>query len=77
MRQSEGGAPNAASSFAVARRNVNDNAPEPCPSTTREGRAGHRTRYREYVCPVTGLRVDEIVKEGEEALHDIEIDVGG
>jgi N-methylhydantoinase B len=43
---------------------------------TREGRAGHRMRYREYLCPVTGLRVDsEIVKEGDEALHDIEISV--
>ena len=29
-------------------------------------------RYREYLCPVTGLRVDcEIVREGDEALHDI------
>jgi N-methylhydantoinase B len=44
----------------------------------REGRAGHRARYREYLCPVTGLRVDsEIVKEGDEALHDIEIGVDG
>ena len=39
---------------------------------TREGRAGHRMRYREYLCPVTGLRVDsEIIKEGDKALHDI------
>jgi N-methylhydantoinase B len=33
-------------------------------------------RYREYLCPVTGLRVDsEILKEGDEPLHDIEIGV--
>jgi N-methylhydantoinase B len=31
-------------------------------------------RYREYLCPVTGLRVDsEIIKDGDEALHDLVI----
>jgi N-methylhydantoinase B len=39
---------------------------------TRRGRAGYLMRYREYLCPVTGLRVDsEIIAEGTEALHDI------
>jgi N-methylhydantoinase B len=56
---------------AVLERPLHDVAPE---FATREGRAGHRTRYREYLCPVTGLRVDsEILKEGDEAVHDIEI----
>jgi N-methylhydantoinase B len=59
---------------AVLERPLYDVAPE---FATREGRAGHRMRYREYLCPVTGLRVDsEIVKEGDEALHDIEIGLG-
>jgi N-methylhydantoinase B len=35
-------------------------------------------RYREYLCPVTGLRVDsEIVEEGDAALHDIVIGGAG
>jgi N-methylhydantoinase B len=43
-----------------------------------DGRAGSLMRYREYLCPVTGLRVDsEIVKEGDEALHDIVIGGAG
>jgi N-methylhydantoinase B len=59
---------------AVLERPLRDVAPE---FATREGRAGHRMRYREYLCPVTGLRVDsEIVEEGDEALHDIEIGAG-
>jgi N-methylhydantoinase B len=59
---------------AVLERPLPDVAPE---FAIREGRAGHRTRYREYLCPVTGLRVDsEIIKEGDEALHDIEIGAG-
>jgi N-methylhydantoinase B len=34
-------------------------------------------RYREYLCPVTGLRVDsEIIKDGDETLHDIVIGAG-
>ena len=58
---------------AVLERPLRDVAPE---FATREGRAAHRMRYREYLCPVTGLRVDsEIVKEGDEALRDIEIGV--
>jgi N-methylhydantoinase B len=41
---------------------------------TREARAGYLMRYREYLCPVTGLRVDsEILKGSDEALHDIVI----
>jgi len=41
---------------------------------TRPGRAGYLMRYREYLCPVTGLRVDsEILADGGEALHDIVI----
>ncbi|HEY4939590.1 MAG TPA: acetone carboxylase subunit gamma, partial [Actinomycetota bacterium] len=59
---------------AVLERPLSDVAPE---FATREGRAGHRMRYREYLCPVTGLRVDsEIIKEGDEVLHDIEIGAG-
>jgi N-methylhydantoinase B len=39
---------------------------------TREGRAGWTVRYREYLCPVTGLRIDtELLREGDEPLHDI------
>jgi N-methylhydantoinase B len=60
---------------AVLERPLRDVAPE---FATRVGRPGHRMRYREYLCPVTGLRVDsEIVEEGDEALHDIEIGAGG
>jgi N-methylhydantoinase B len=60
---------------AVLERPLRDVAPE---FATRAGRAGDRTRYREYLCPVTGMRVDsEIVKEGDEALHDIEIGARG
>ncbi len=59
---------------AVLERPLHDVAPE---FATREGRAGHQARYREYLCPITGLRVDsEIIKEGDEALHDIEIGAG-
>jgi N-methylhydantoinase B len=59
---------------AVLERPLHDVAPE---FATRDGRAGHQMRYREYLCPVTGLRVDsEIVKAGDEALHDVEIGAG-
>jgi N-methylhydantoinase B len=59
---------------AVLQRPLHEVDPE---FATREGRAGHRTRYREYLCPITGLRVaSEIVKDGDEALHDIEIGLG-
>ncbi len=60
---------------AVLERPLRTVAPE---FATREGRAGYLTRYREYLCPVTGLRVDsEIVKEGDQALHDIVIGGAG
>jgi N-methylhydantoinase B len=56
---------------AVLERPLRTVAPE---FATREGRAGHLVRYREYLCPVTGLRVDsEIIADGDEALHDIVI----
>jgi N-methylhydantoinase B len=58
---------------AVLERPLYDVAPE---FATREGRAGHRMRYREYLCPVTGLRVDSEIVKGDEALHDIEIGLG-
>jgi N-methylhydantoinase B len=59
---------------AVLERPLHDVAPE---FAIRDGRAGHQMRYREYLCPVTGLRVDsEIVKAGDEALHDVEIGAG-
>jgi N-methylhydantoinase B len=54
---------------AVRERPVHTVAPE---FATREGRAGWTVRYREYLCPVTGLRIDtEILREGDEPLHDI------
>jgi len=54
---------------AVLERPLRTVAPE---FATREGRAGYLVRYREYLCPVTGLRVDsEIIADGDEALHDI------
>ncbi len=60
---------------AVLERPLRMIAPE---FATREGRAGYLTRYREYLCPVTGLRVDsEIIKDGDEALHDIVISGAG
>jgi N-methylhydantoinase B len=56
---------------AVLEHPLRDIAPE---FAVHEGRAGHLVRYREYLCPVTGLRVDsEILKEGDEALHDIDV----
>jgi N-methylhydantoinase B len=56
---------------AVLERPLHSVAPE---FATRDGRAGYQARYREYLCPVTGLRVDsEIVKPGDEPLHDIVI----
>jgi N-methylhydantoinase B len=59
---------------AVLERPLHQVAPE---FASRAGRAGHRIRYREYLCPVSGLRVDsEIVKEGDEVLHDIELGAG-
>ena len=56
---------------AVLERPLRTVAPE---FATREGRVGYNVRYREYLCPVTGLRVDsEIITDGDEALHDIVI----
>jgi N-methylhydantoinase B len=45
------------------------------PGVRHPGRpAGYLVRYREYLCQVTGLRVDsEIIADGDEALHDIVI----
>jgi N-methylhydantoinase B len=60
---------------AVLERPLRMVAPE---FATREGRAGYQMRYREYLCPVTGLRVDsEIISEGDEASHDMLIDALG
>jgi N-methylhydantoinase B len=56
---------------AVLERPLRAVAPE---FATREGRVGYLVRYREYLCPLTGLRVDsEIIADGDEALHDIVI----
>ncbi|MER7558640.1 hydantoinase B/oxoprolinase family protein [Nocardioides sp. NPDC126508] len=39
---------------------------------TDESRAGWTVRYREYLCPVTGLRVDsEILRDGDEPMQTI------
>jgi N-methylhydantoinase B len=47
---------------AVLERPLHTVAPE---FATRRGRAGYLMRYREYLCPVTGLRVDsEIIADG-------------
>ena len=44
---------------------------------TRDGRAGAGMRYREYLCPVTGYRIDsEVVRAGDTQLHDIRLAVG-
>ena len=60
---------------AVLERPLRTVAPE---FGTREGRAGYQALYREYLCPITGLRVDsEIINEGDEALHDIIIGAAG
>ena len=54
---------------AVRERLLRTVAPE---FATREGRVGYLVRYREYLCPVTGLRVDsEIIAAGDDPLHDI------
>jgi N-methylhydantoinase B len=54
---------------AVLERPLRTVAPE---FATREGRVGYLVRYREYLCPVTGLRVDsEIIADGDDPLHDI------
>lgn len=54
---------------AVLERPLHTVAPE---FATRRGRAGYLMRYREYLCPVTRLRVDsEIIADGAEALNEI------
>ncbi|WP_433293489.1 hydantoinase B/oxoprolinase family protein [Pseudonocardia sp. CA-142604] len=54
---------------AVRERPIRELGPE---FATREGRAGWAIRYREYLCPVTGRRIDtELLREGDEPLHDI------
>ncbi|WP_438306221.1 hypothetical protein ACSHXN_41525 [Streptomyces sp. HUAS TT11] len=50
-------------------RPVRDVAPE---YATHKARAGYTVRHREYLCPVTGLRIEtEILRDGDEPLHDI------
>jgi len=54
---------------AVLERPVRELGPE---FATQEGRAGWTVRYREYLCPITGRRIDtELLREGDEPLHDI------
>jgi N-methylhydantoinase B len=54
---------------AVLERPVRQLGPE---FATQEGRAGWTVRYREYLCPLTGRRIDtELVREGDQPLHDI------
>ncbi|WP_326836937.1 hydantoinase B/oxoprolinase family protein [Amycolatopsis rhabdoformis] len=54
---------------AVLERSLRDLGPE---FATHEARAGYTVRYREYLCPVTGLRVEtEILREGDEPVRDI------
>jgi N-methylhydantoinase B len=60
---------------AVLERPIRALAPE---FATHEGRAGLTIRYREYLCPVTGCRVEtEILREGGEPLHDMALVGGG
>ncbi|MGW4560208.1 hydantoinase B/oxoprolinase family protein [Streptomyces sp. NPDC004365] len=54
---------------AVLERPVRDLAPE---YATHKARAGYTVRHREYLCPVTGLRIEtEILRDGDKPLHDI------
>ena len=54
---------------AVLERPLHSTEPE---FASREGRAGWDIVYREYLCPVTGLRIDsEIVRAGDPVLRDI------
>jgi N-methylhydantoinase B len=56
---------------AVLERPTGDVGPE---YVSPSGRAGERMRYREFLCPVTGLRIDsEIVRPGEEMLHGLRL----
>ncbi|QRP42950.1 hydantoinase B/oxoprolinase family protein [Amycolatopsis sp. FDAARGOS 1241] len=54
---------------AVLERPVRDLGPE---FSTHEARAGYEVRYREYLCPVTGRRIEtEILRVGDEPLRDM------
>jgi N-methylhydantoinase B len=56
---------------AILDRPIRELGPE---FTARAGRAGWAIRYREYLCPVTGRRLDtEVIREGEDPLHDMAI----
>ena len=58
---------------AVLERPTSEVGPEYVPPA---GRAGERIRYREFLCPVTGLRIDsEIVRPGEGMLHGVRLAV--
>jgi N-methylhydantoinase B len=60
---------------AVLERPVRELGPE---YATHEGRAGWTVRYREYLCPVTGRRIDtEVLREGDDPLHDIVLTTTG
>ncbi|MFF4591451.1 hydantoinase B/oxoprolinase family protein [Amycolatopsis sp. NPDC001319] len=54
---------------AVLERPVRELGPE---FSTHETRAGYTVRYREYLCPVTGRRIEtEILRDGDEPLRDM------
>ena len=54
---------------AVLERPVRELGPE---YATQEGRAGWTVRYREYLCPITGRRIDtELLREGDAPLQDV------
>ncbi|WP_433754495.1 hydantoinase B/oxoprolinase family protein [Nocardia sp. CA-135398] len=60
---------------AVLDRPVHELGPE---YATAEQRAGFAIRFREYLCPITGLRVEtEILRDGDEPVHDIALAVSG
>lgn len=62
-------------SCAVLERPIRVLAPE---YATHQGRAGFTVRYREYLCPITGRRVEtEILREGDQPLHDMALAGGG
>lgn len=54
---------------AVLERPVHELAPE---YATHQGRAGFTVRYREYLCPVTGRRIEtEVLRQCDEPLRDV------
>ncbi len=60
---------------AVLERPIHDVAPE---YATHSGRAGWTIRYREYLCPITGRRIEtEVLREGDKPLHDIALTTPG